>query len=189
MKKIIFSVLLVFLVYEITAQPAKSIQNKSPLIYIEIMDGNPVKAYLYQIKEESLVLISQPVVQIQPQIAEMKEIHYSAIYSVAFKNKKGIQKGALIGALAGAAIGTFVGLSTYSSPGASALDFGPGLNAISGAGIGVLGGTVVGAAVGSGAKKTYKIYGNKESFDKMRTHLLQHTTGNESLASINTISN
>ena len=92
-------------------------------------------------------------------------IHYSEIQTIKLQNKNRVVKGAGIGFLFGAAVGVGFAYSLNASMGGGHMPYGGLATSIV---VGGIGGTFIGALIGSITSRTFIINGSKEKLMKMK---------------------
>lgn len=127
-------------------------ERKGAGLIIQKTDGTQVRGELIAVKENSLLLMERDSgADVTVDIGDIKVIN------IVKKSKAGA------GILIGGAIGAFVGYLTYSKPESEGwinFDFGPGMNAAGGGGLGALIGLIIGAVAGT--DRTIQIEGKSK---------------------------
>lgn len=130
--------------------------------------------YLAGVTDSSVLLSSKKIElsgNASPGIS-IRSIDYNKIETVGFRKSGRVLKTIGIGALIGGSTGALIGIVSYgSSGGGSGFDFGPGLSAVAGAGIGMATGILFGALLGS-QKIKFTINRSKDQFKKMKEVVL-----------------
>lgn len=110
-------------------------------------------------------------------VTRTEAIPVENILKVQAKRTNGGRRGVFIGMGVGAVIGAVIGYSSYKKPPPSQglfdfnLDFGPGLDAVGGALIGLPSGALLGGIIRANIKKTFLINGNQNTYIAQREKL------------------
>jgi hypothetical protein len=141
---------------------ARAQENKS-FVYrmkIEKINGDRLTGYLLTLGDSSVTMAPDRKLNISRSIA------ISDIKLIRLRRKNSVGRGLLIGLGTGAVLGTAIGYMSYT-PCNCWIDFGPGLSAIAGGIIGVLGGSAFGAMAGT-ANKNFVIDGDMIKYNQLR---------------------
>jgi len=181
MKRIaIFFLISVLLGYVIKAQDTPPSRIKLFKLTITKTDGGIQRGYFYGVSDSAVSLLRynsawRPRAGIQSIPAgDINHFMASTVEKMSVQRKKSTGRGILVGCISGVVVGAITGAITHKeNPGG--WDFGPGVDAVAGGTIGLLGGGIIGGIIGAVVKKKFVIGGNKEKLQLIRPELQAYT--------------
>ena len=163
MKNFFLFPIALFLIVTTLAQPLNA--QKSYRVKIQKKSSGIVKGRLLYATGDSIGILENNLHKVQLKMEDVQ--------SIKIHRKGNVGRGALIGAGLGTVLGATIGYMSYEPPVCTGLwmcwDFGPEYDAMSGGGIGLIAGTIVGTIIGAASEKEIIIDGDVSRFDFFKT--------------------
>ncbi|HKP31951.1 MAG TPA: hypothetical protein VJT83_04470 [Chitinophagaceae bacterium] len=185
--KILLLVMTALITLKSISQETRRVNKKTFKITVTDSNQIPQKGFLLSVSDSNLVMVTSPL-KFDDEVTGVKGKSYAFedVSAITISRKGAVGRGILIGSITGALVGTIVGAITYKKPPPCDpqnifcinLDFGAGFDALAGGAVGMLGGGVIGAVLGSVARKTFIIGGRREDFKKFQINVLDKAYGN-----------
>ena len=134
--------------------------------------------YLAALPDSGIMMLpSEAVFDQKLTSSSLNTIPYQNIQEVILRRKGSVGKGIAIGSISGFFVGAVIGAAMYQSKPGTVYGFDVGVEgeAIGIGFLGAVGGAVVGGIIGSAAKKTFIIGGNRDKFHRMKKNVLDMT--------------